>query len=435
MLKNKYARQQEALSYQPPEGVQPALMKGIYNMLVKYAKTAIFPLLSTVLCMQVTSGYGTEFSECISHLRERAMDAGVSEAVIKETLDSVKEINRTLELDRKQPEFSETFANYLNKRVTDFRVTEGQKMLAHYKPLLDRLTREYGVPQHYLIALWGLETNFGGYLGRFPVIDTLSTLACDKRRSEYFSKEVVAALKLMDTYALPPEQMLGSWAGAMGQTQFMPSAYLHYGVDGENDGAVNLWESIPDAMASAANFLNQLGWQRNWKWGREVRLPANFDYINAGLKNKKSLGQWHKLGLTTAFGGRLPEEETEASLIVPAGHEGPAFLVYDNFNVIMRWNQSIFYAIAVGYLADRINGSKILQQMPPDVPRLNVSHIKTLQIKLNELGFNSGKPDGIIGSATRQAIRNFQASRKMIADGYPGKNVFEALNIALNKHP
>ncbi|WP_330924396.1 lytic murein transglycosylase [Candidatus Sororendozoicomonas aggregata] len=404
-------------------------------MLVKHARAAVFSLFSVASCIEATASYGGEFPKCISRLEQRALDAGVSVAVIKETLGSVKEISRTLELDRKQPEFNETFANYLNKRVTSFRVSEGQKMLARYKPLLDKLTRETGVPQHYLVAFWGLETNFGGYLGTFPVIDTLATLACDERRSEFFSKEVVAALQLIDTHGLPQEQMLGSWAGAMGQTQFMPSTYLLYGVDGENDGVVNLWESIPDAMASAANFLNHLGWQRNLRWGREVRLPANFDYLNAGLKNKKSLRQWHELGLTTAFGGRLPEEDIEASLIIPAGHEGPAFLVYDNFNVIMGWNRSIFYAIAVGHLADRINGSPALHQVPPDVPRLNVSQIKALQVRLNELGFNSGKPDGIIGPATGQAIRDYQASHKMIADGYPGQDVFKALNIEVNKHP
>ena len=280
----------------------------------------------------------------------------------------------------------------------------------------------------------GWKPNYGSYLGKFPVIDTLVTLACDHRRSAYFTKEVMAAMELMDEFDIPRKQMLGSWAGAMGHTQFMPSAYLHYGIDGENNNNVNLWKSVPDAMSSAANFLNGLGWNKNWKWGREVLLPKNYDYLNAGLKNKKPLREWRKLGITTAFGGALPDDDTEASLLIPAGHRGPAFLVYDNFHVIMGWNRSISYALAVGILADRLNGSPDLHRPPPtDAPRLNVAQIKALQIKLNQLGFDSGKPDGIIGSGTRKAIRDYQHSKQMIADGYPGKRVFDSLDIALNK--
>ncbi len=376
----------------------------------------------------------TAFQQCIGDIEQQALAEGVSKRTINEALSPVKLIPRTIELDRRQPEFNETLGNYLDKRISDFRIEQGRRLIKEYKPLLDKLTKEYGIPQHVLVAFWGLETNYGAYLGKFPVLDTLATLACDHRRSGYFTKEIIAALKLMEKHNIDPEQMLGSWAGAMGQTQFMPSAYLRYGIDGENNGRVNLWKSIPDALTSAANFLNQLGWQRNWKWGREVKLPENFNYLSAGLSHKKSLEEWNKLGVTTVYDSPVPPADIEAELIIPAGYKGPAFLLYDNFHVIMDWNRSVYYALAVGHLADRINGSPAFHQQPPaNQPRLNTVQIRELQEKLNELGFESGKPDGILGPATRKAIRDYQEEQEMVADGYPRKTVFDALDIALGE--
>ncbi|MDB2384521.1 lytic murein transglycosylase [Endozoicomonas sp.] len=404
-------------------------------MLKKHGRHILSALLAASSLLQISASHAASgFQQCINSIQQQAEQKGIPSDIINEALGTVAPITRTIELDRKQPEFNETFANYLNKRVTNFRIQQGRKLLQENKALLDKLTKEYGVPAHYLVSFWGLETNYGSYLGKFPVIDTLATLACDHRRSNYFTKEVIAAMELMDEFDIPREQMLGSWAGAMGHTQFMPSAYLNYGIDGENNDTVNLWSSVPDAMSSAANFLNGLGWHKSWKWGREVLLPEDYNYLNAGLKNKKTLSEWRKLGVTTTFGGLLPDDQAEASLLIPAGYRGPAFLVYDNFHVIMGWNRSISYALAVGILADRINGSPDLHRSPPvDSPRLNVEQIKALQIKLTQLGFDSGTPDGVIGSGTRKAIREYQHSQQMIADGYPGKKVFESLNIALNK--
>ncbi|MDD7806045.1 MAG: lytic murein transglycosylase [Endozoicomonas sp. (ex Botrylloides leachii)] len=404
-------------------------------MFKQYGRHLLSALLLTSSLMQIPSSRADiAFQQCVDTLQKQAKQEGIPNNIINEALSNVSPVTRTIELDRKQPEFSETFANYLNKRVTRTRIQKGRELLQENKALLDKLTKKYGIPPQYLIAFWGLETNYGGYLGKFPVIDTLVTLACDHRRSTYFSNEVIAAMEVMDEFNIPRKQMVGSWAGAMGQTQFMPSAYLHYGVDGDKDHDVNLWKSIPDAMSSAANFLHGLGWHKNWRWGREVLLPKDFNYLNTGFKNKKPLSQWRKLGITTVFGGPLPDGKAEAALLIPSGHRGPAFLVYDNFDVIMSWNRSIFYSLAVGILADKINGLPDLHRPPPtDSLRLNVAQIKTLQTKLNKLGFDSGNPDGIIGSDTRGAIREYQHSKKMIADGYPDKQVFDSLNIALNK--
>lgn len=405
-------------------------------MLKKHGKYLLSALLITSSLLQMPESYAapTEFQQCVTELKKKAEQESIPSNIIEQALGSAALVPRTIELDRKQPEFNETFANYLTKRISKSRIEKGRRLLRQYKPLFDKLTKKYGVPARYLVAFWGLETNYGSYLGKFSVIDTLTTLACDDRRSSYFTKELISAMKLMNEFHISRKQMVGSWAGAMGQTQFMPSAYLNYGIDAEADNSVNLWNSVPDAMMSAANFLHELGWQKDWRWGREVLLPKDFDYLNSGLKNKKTLSQWRKMGITTAFGQPLPNDNIEASLLIPSGYRGPAFLVYHNFGVIMRWNLSTYYALAVGILADRISGSPSLHRSPPsDAPRLNVAQIKALQKKLNTLGFDSGKPDGIIGSGTRKAIRGYQHKKNMIADGYPNRRVFDALDIALNQ--
>lgn len=373
-----------------------------------------------------------QFARCVLDLQEKAKADGVPVKLIDQVLAKVQFVPRVIELDRRQPEFTETFANYLNRRVTPERVMKGRELLVTHRELLEQLANRYGVPPQYLIAFWGLETNYGSYLGKMPVLDCLATLACDERRSSYFTGELFQALHLLDSTGINPEQMRGSWAGAMGHTQFMPSAYQKYALDGDGDGRADLWTSIPDALTSAANFLQQLGWQRELRWGREVKLPTGFAYQQAGLDNRQALAEWAKSGVTRASGAKLDDIDVQAALIVPAGHSGPAFLVYDNFDVIMRWNRSQFYALAVGYLADRINGAGLLWQPPPaDAPRLSLAQVQSLQEKLNALGFDAGQPDGVLGPATRSAIRAFQQQKQMVADGYPDASVFKALGVTL----
>jgi membrane-bound lytic murein transglycosylase B len=228
--------------------------------------------------------------------------------------------------------------------------------------------------------------------------------------------------------------MVGSWAGAMGHTQFMPSAFTNYAIDGDGDGQVNLWSSEEDALSSAANFLANLGWEAGYRWGREVQLPTDFDYQQSGYKNRQSLSEWHAQGIKRANGSELGEGETSAYVIVPAGHQGPAFIAYKNFRVIMRWNNSEFYAIAVGVLADKIAGASGIKAPLPDLPAYSRKDIIALQSKLNALGFDVGKPDGIIGPATREGIRNYQIANKMIADGFPGLDVMAALDVTLERN-
>ncbi|QYK11113.1 lytic murein transglycosylase [Shewanella mangrovisoli] len=377
------------------------------------------------------AAHAAAFPTCVANLQERARTEGLSEATIQDTVASLQFVPKVIELDQAQPEFSQTFNNYFTKRATDWRVNEGRRLLKKHRALLDKLAQEYGVPPQYILSFWGLETNYGSYKGKMSVLDSLATLACEPRRSGYFTTELMQALKLKEKYGFDKSTMVGSWAGAMGHTQFMPSAYAKYALDGDGDGKADLWNSTEDALTSAANFLQHLGWQRNERWGREVILPRNFSYENLGAKQAQPLSQWAAQSVVQSNGLPLPAIDMKASLYLPSGHTGPAFLGYENFNVIMRWNRSEFYAITVGHLADRINGGEPLKVAPPEQPRLSREQIKQLQTKLNESGFDVGKPDGVLGRNSSAGIQAFQRSKNMIADGFPSPEVFSALGISL----
>lgn len=373
----------------------------------------------------------SDFPQCVDRLQARAISEGISPVVVENVLGQVSHIDRVIELDRAQPEFTETFTNYFNRRVNRQRIEQGRALIDEHHDLFEQVQDKYGVPAHVLVSFWGMETNFGRHFGNMSVPDSLATLACDPRRSEFFTTELMAALRIIDAGDITADRMQGSWAGAMGHVQFMPSVFLRYAVDGDGDGRRDLWGSIPDAMASAGNFLRGIGWQAGQRWGREVRLPDGFAYELAGRGNRKPLSEWSALGVTTAFGESLPETDVDAALLIPSGHSGPAFLVYDNFNVIMRWNRSEFFALSVGHLADRIAGAPALRHPPPDnAPRLSREEVMQIQRDLNRLGFDAGRPDGIFGPATRGALSQFQRSANMVADGHPDQSVIEALRSA-----
>ena len=376
-----------------------------------------------------------EFSACLDTFSAKAKTAGISATTINRSLRNAKLNTKVIDLDRKQPEFTTSFADYFNRRVTNQRVDQGRALLVKHADLLKRIEQQYGVPAPYLLAFWGLETNYGSFFGNIPVVDSLATLACDARRSNFFTIELINALRILDAGDIAPDKMIGSWAGAMGHVQFMPTSFLQNAVDFDGDHKRDLWNSTPDALASAAKFLQSLGWQAEERWGREVKLPDSFPFLEAGLKNNKPIAEWIKLGVKRADNSPLPQANINASLLVPSGHQGPAFLAYDNFNVIMRWNRSEFYAIAVGQLADQIAGAgKLIQSPPEDAPRLHRDQVIFLQAQLNEKGFNTGTPDGILGPGTRRAIGEFQHQQGMIADGFPGKEVLALLGIKVDKN-
>lgn len=390
--------------------------------------TAFFFILSPLFVSTTSNAQTTEFSSCVAELRVQASQQGITEATLKETLDTAQQRQRVVQLDRNQPEFLSTFEDYYTKRVNDWRITKGQEKYQEHKEFLRDLTKRYGVPGPYLMAFWGLETNFGNYKGKIPTIDALTTLACEPRRKSFFTKELLTVLDIIQTNQLPVNTLKGSWAGAMGHTQFMPTTYAQYAIDGDGDNKIDLFNSELDALASAANFLHQLGWQAGYRWGREVKLPKGFDYSLADRKQRKPLSFWREQGVTTVYGETLPDIDLPAAVIIPSGYNGPVFLAYQNFNIIMRWNNSQSYAIAVGKLAEQINNAPGLVVPFPANAKIRIADAKKLQRKLQELGYKINGIDGIIGSGTRAAIRAFQLDEGLVADGFAHPEVFTALD-------
>ena len=296
-----------------------------------------------------------DWNAFIQGVRQEAVHSGIKGVTLDRSLAGLQPIPRVLELDRKQPERTITFEEYLQRVVTQGRIETARRKLGENRPLLDEIGRRFGVQPRFIVALWGIETDFGRVTGSFSVIAALATLAYDGRRSAFFRKELMNALRIVDEGHIRPEAMLGSWAGAMGQNQFMPSSFLSYAVDWDGDGRRDIWSSRADVFASIANYLSTVGWHGDQSWGREVRLPHNLDQAQVGLQVRHPLDFWQRSGLRRADGGELPVVRgMEASLVLPGGVEGPAFLVYDNFRTIMKWNNSTYFASAVGYLADGV---------------------------------------------------------------------------------
>jgi membrane-bound lytic murein transglycosylase B len=386
-----------------------------------------------VLCTTIAVSGAAEgqsaFESCVARLKDRAVESGIRLETADRALINVRRLERVIRDDRNQPEFVSSFAEYFDRRVTPERIETGRRLFAEHREELETLTARYGVPGQYIVALWGLETNYGRILGNVPVFDSLSTLACDDRRSEYFSEELVNALRIVDRGDIEPQQMLGSWAGAMGHTQFMPASYLSYAIDGDGDGRIDLWNGTSDALASGANFLRALRWQSGLRWGREVLLPDDFDHAAAGLDGGRPLREWRALGVRDTGGRLLADLEIDAAVLLPSGHAGPAFVVYENFRALMRWNRSEQFALVVGHLADRIAGAGGLQNPPAAGPAVTRDQLLRLQERLNALGYDSGTPDGVPGSATRAAIRGYERDQGLIPDGHFDSELLEALGI------
>ena len=366
------------------------------------------------------------FEDFLVQIRQMATEQGVSKTTIDKAFFQLSPRPDALKEDRKQPEFNQNFWSYVNKRVTQTRLNNGYDTLKQNSSLLNKTTQQYGVPTYVLVSFLGIESNYGYHTGSHNLVQSLATLAYDRRRSNFFTRELIELLKLIDKNKIPLDAK-GSWAGAMGAVQFMPTSVQAYGVDANKDGKIDLWNDKQDIYASAANFLKKNGWAKGEKWGREASIPKNFDYKQTGLGIKKGVNDWAKLGVLRANGNRLPNSNMKASLIVPMGHRGPAFLVYRNFDVIMDWNHSILYAISVGYLADRINGSGKLITKPIDEPLLSKDNVLTIQQTLNLLGYDTGVPDGMAGPKTRSATRQFQSDIGLVADGYVGYELFQQL--------
>ena len=319
--------------------------------------TLVLITVHMMLMLTVSNAEERDFDEWLAELRVEARTKGISEGTLNTALAGIEPLERVIELDRNQPEFKKDFWSYFDLMVNNARIAKGRRMLFRHRKILEDIQSRYGVQPRFLVAIWGLETNFGSNLGGFPVIRSLATLAHDTRRSSFFRAELLQALKILDEGHINISTMKGSWAGAMGQLQFMPSTFIRFAVDEDKDGRKDIWYSLPDVFASAANFLSGYNWRGDMTWGREVHLPSGFDHGLDGLDTKKPLAEWQELGVRRINGNNLPVFDTKASLILPSGVNGPAFLVYQNYRSIMHWNRSHLYALAVCHLADRLAGT------------------------------------------------------------------------------
>ena len=296
------------------------------------------------------------FEDWLVAFKKEAAAKGISEPTLEIAFADTKPIPKVIEYDRSQPEFKLTFEQYLQRVVPQSRINEGRAKYAENRAVIDAAAKKYGVPGQYLTAFWGIETGFGRHTGGYSVVDSLATLAFEGRRAEYFRKELMNALTIIDAGHIAAEDMTGSWAGAMGQAQFMPSTFLNYARDGNDDGKIDLWGAKEDVFASAANYLSTVGWNADERWGREITLPKDFDKELEGRDIRKPISEWQKVGVRMPNGGDLPKADMDASIVIVNDGEGPAYMVYNNFHTIMHWNRSTYFAIAVGTLADAIAG-------------------------------------------------------------------------------
>lgn len=386
------------------------------------ARTAEAPVI------EVQAGQDAQFQTWIAGFRTRALNAGIRAATLNAAFDGVTYNASVVRNDRNQSEFTKQIWEYLDSAASDDRVRNGQAAFARNRNLLAEIEERYGVDAPVVAAVWGLESAYGTFRGDVPLVEALATLSFDARRSRFFEKQLIAALKIIQSGDVAPRKMTGSWAGAMGHTQFMPTSYLAYAADFNGDGKRDIWSDNPaDALASTANYLMKFGWIRGQPWGVEVALPDGFDYAQASRTNKKMPSAWGAMGITDVTGAQIPDHGM-ASILVPAGASGAAFMIFKNFDVIERYNTADAYVIGVGHLADRIaGGGPIRAGWPREDRPLSFDEKQEMQRLLTAKGYSTGGVDGIIGPLTINSVQRFQASVGLIPDGYPSKRMLERL--------
>ncbi len=386
-------------------------------------------LASAALVLPASAALAADpFAACLSQLRGPALKAGVAAATFDTHTAGLAPDMAVIDLLDAQPEFKTPIWDYMAGLVDDERVADGKAGMARWQAELQRASLRYGVDPATIAAVWGVESNFGRTLGGRPLLTSLSTLSCFGRRQAYFRGEFFATLKIIQDEHIAPDRLVGSWAGAFGQTQFMPSTYLRLAVDFDGDGRRDLVDSVPDALASTANFLKRAGWNPALAWGYEVRLPAGLDTAGAGRKNKRPMSSWVKQGVTRADGQPLPGGDTPAGLLLPAGRGGPAFLVTRNFDALYSYNAAESYALAIAHLSDRLRGGgPFVQAWPTDDPGLSRAERRELQRLLIARGYDVGEPDGMVGARTRQALQAAQRELGLPADGRAGQKALKAL--------
>ncbi len=365
------------------------------------------------------------FSAWLGGVKKDAAAAGISARTLQ-ALDGLKLDERVVRQDRGQPSLSRSFLDYLDNAVSAARLKRGAELMQAHAQTLARIERDYGVPGGVIVALWGLETDFGGYMGNTPLLSSLATLAYDCRRPEAFRPELMEVLTLLDHGDLTLNELKGSWAGAVGQVQFTPSNYLKYAVDYDGDGRRDLVGSAADALASGANYLKSIGWRGDEPWLEEVRVSDGVPWREAARENLKPRRFWAAAGVTRRDGSALPADSVPAALLLPMGRLGPAFLAYSNFLIFWEWNQSSNYSLAAAYFATRLSGASRLD--PGNAPPILTSaEMREVQERLNAMGHDAGEPDGRLGEITRSGVKQAQLAFGLPADGYPTKELLQLL--------
>lgn len=401
------------------------------NPLAKISLLAATTALLAGSALAPAYAQGSDFQSCLQTIRADALRQGVPAAVADRAFQGLTADQKVVDLDSRQPEFSLTYSKYIGNSVTADRISKGQQRLAQHRALLDALQAEYGVPPQYIMAFWGVETNYGSFMGDFQVVRSVATLGCMTKRRDFFSNETVQALRILAMNQMTREQERGSWAGAMGNMQFMPSTFMKWGVDRDGNGRIDLWTSLPDAFASAANFLRGIGWKPGLPSSEEVFLPQGFPLDQADTTVEKPVRAWAAMGVKKAGGAALANVDEPSSIILPAGFRGPAFILYPNFKAVMNWNRSTLYALSVGILARQIvGGAPVMQAAPADDTPVSRNTVIDMQNRLVRLGLYTDEVDGLLGPKTRSAVRLFQKQAGLPADGHPTPDVVRRLQAA-----
>jgi lytic murein transglycosylase len=386
---------------------------------------ALLGALSATEAARADCGHGS-FDEWLTGVRDEAEAAGVSQSALQ-VLNDVRFDQSIVDRDRAQGVFSQSFLEFAGRMVNANRMQVGSARLKKHKALFAEIEEAYGVPGPVITAFWGLETDYGANTGDFNTLNALASLAYDCRRPEKFRPQLIYALRIIDRGDLGPEQMVGAWAGEIGQVQFQPEDYFERGVDFDNDGRIDLRSSTPDVLASSANLLKEGGWRAGEPWLEEVKVPREMDWKEADLAIRHPRRQWAEWGVRTRDGDPLTADEMEVSLLLPMGRNGPAFLAYPNFSVYLDWNQSLVYATTAAYFATRLAGAPPVGKGNGKVAPFGAKQVLELQKLLSRQGYDVGKLDGILGTATRSAVKDVQIKLGLPADSYPTPELLTAL--------
>jgi len=384
-------------------------------------------MFSTVAQAEVNCRNTGSFPKWLAQFKQDAIAQGIRRDTIAEGLAGVKFDPKIVAKDRRQGVFTQTFLKFSDRMVSGYRLKRGASLRRKYARVFASIKQRYGVPAPVILAFWALETDFGAFIGDMPTLNSLATMAYDCRRPDLFRKQLIAALRIIDRGDLRADEMVGPWAGELGQTQFLPQHYIDFAVDYDGDGRRDLLKSVPDVLASTANYLNSLGWKRNQPWIEEVRVPKSMPWEKSSLAIKLPRAQWAQWGITRANGKALKADQMRASLLLPMGRNGPAFLSYANFDVYLEWNKSLTYGITAGYLATRFAGASRVSRGRAEVKGLSLNQTKRLQRLLVKRGYDVGKIDGIIGARTRDAVKAVQIKLGLPADSYPTPNLLAML--------